>query len=52
MANKEEVKKISDKIFDDKLLSLFKTKIKISEKEISYEEFVKIASTIKKQSYE
>jgi len=47
MANKEEVKKISDNLFDDKLLSLFKAKLTISEKDISYEEFVKIASTIK-----
>ncbi len=47
MSNKEEVKKISDKLFDDKLISIFKTKLKISEKDVSYEEFIEIVSTIK-----
>lgn len=44
MGNKEEVKKISDKLFDDKLLKLFKSELKLKEKEVSYEDFIKIAS--------
>jgi trigger factor len=42
MKNEEEVKKISDQIFDQRLIGVFKSKLKIVEKEVSYDEFIKI----------
>ena len=44
LKNKEEVKKIYDKLFDDKLKDLFKSKVKITNEAITYEEFGKLAS--------
>jgi trigger factor len=44
MKNSEEVKKINDKIFDDKLYSHLETNFKVSKKDVTYEEFVKLAS--------
>jgi trigger factor len=41
MQNKEEVRKISDQIFDQRLIGVFKTKLKVVEKEVSYDDFVK-----------
>jgi len=43
MKNKEESKRIYDKLYDDKMMNLFKEKIKISEKEINWDEFIKLA---------
>ncbi len=47
MENKEEVKKIYDHIYDNRLRELLKSTIKINNKEISYEEFVKLVSETK-----
>lgn len=47
MQNKEEVKKIYDQLYDKKLLDFFKENIKQTKKEVSYEEFVKLATQIK-----
>ena len=47
MENKEEVKKIYDHLYDNRLRELLKSTIKINNKEISYEEFVKLASETK-----
>jgi trigger factor len=44
LKNKEEVKNIYDKLFDEKLKELFKSKVKITNETISYEEFNKLAS--------
>ena len=44
LKNKEEVKKIYDKLFDDKLKELFKSKVKITNEAITYEEFGKLVS--------
>ncbi len=44
LKNKEEVKKIYDKLFDEKLKDLFKSKVKITNEAITYEEFNKLAS--------
>jgi trigger factor len=41
MQNKEEVQKISNQIFDQRLIELFKSKLNVVEKEVSYDEFVK-----------
>lgn len=49
MQNKEEVKKISDQIFDQRMIENFKSKLKVVEKEVSYDEFVKILNESRQQ---
>lgn len=44
MKNKEEVKKVNDKLFDDKLYHHLETNFKVTKKDVTYEEFVKLAS--------
>jgi trigger factor len=44
MKNKEEVHKINDKLYEQKLNNLMKSTLKMVEKEISYEEFINLAS--------
>ena len=44
MKNKEEVHKINDKLYEQKLNALMKSTLKLVEKEISYEEFITLAS--------
>ena len=45
LANKEEEKNIYDRIFASKLTVFFKSAFKINEKEISYENFIKLAQS-------
>lgn len=45
LENKEETKRIYDKIYDDRLKELFKNKLKVKKEQISYEEFVKLAES-------
>jgi len=47
MQNKDEVKRIYDQLYDAKLSELFKANLKLVNKNISYEEFVKLATQIK-----
>ena len=44
LANQEEGKRIYDALYDNKVLQYFKDTVKIENKEISYDEFVKLAS--------
>jgi trigger factor len=44
MQSKDEVKKIFDRIYDDRMKQLFKEKVNITNESISYEEFIKLAS--------
>jgi trigger factor len=44
MQNKEQVQKINDELYTGKLLEVLKTNIPLEEKEISYEEFITLAS--------
>lgn len=44
MQNKEEVKKIYDRLYDDKLKEVFKTQIKTENEKITYEDFIKLAA--------
>jgi len=44
LSNQEEARKIYDSLYDQKVLNLLKDTVKINEKEISYDDFVKIAS--------
>lgn len=43
LGNSEEAKKIYDQIYDKKLLEFFKSKLKIKDKKISYDDFLKLA---------
>ena len=43
LSNKEEVKRISEQLMSQKLLSFYKENVKIKEKEVSFEDFVKEA---------
>lgn len=43
LANKEEAQRIFDMLAEDKLLAHFKETVKLNEKEVSYDDFVKIA---------
>lgn len=41
LSNQEEVKRLSEQVMSEKMLSLFKEKIKAKTKEVSYEQFIK-----------
>lgn len=41
MSNQEEVKRLSEQVMNEKMLTLFKEKVKAKTKEVSYEQFVK-----------
>lgn len=45
LQNKEESKRIYDKLYDDKMRDLFKRRVKIKNEEVTYEDFVKLASS-------
>jgi ABC-type Zn2+ transport system substrate-binding protein/surface adhesin len=45
MQNKDQVSKINDEIYTSRLIELFLSTFKITDKEITYEEFMKLAST-------
>jgi len=44
LQNKEESKRIYDKLYDDKMKDLFNSRVKIKNEDITYEDFVKLAS--------
>jgi trigger factor len=44
MQNQEEVKRIYDQLFDNRMRDLLKSTLKLKDKEISYDEFIKLAS--------
>jgi len=44
LKNEEEKKKVYDKIFDERTLAVYKENFKLTEKSISYDDFVKLAS--------
>jgi trigger factor len=41
MSNQDEVKRLSEQVMSEKMLNLFKDKIKAKTKEVSYDEFIK-----------
>ena len=43
LSNKEEVKRISDQLLSQKLITLFKTELKFKVNKVSYEEFIEMA---------
>ena len=44
LENREEVNRISQMLQEDKLMDLFQNSFKLKNKEVSYDEFVKLAS--------
>ena len=48
MKNEEEMKKINDQLYDEKLGELFKSKLKLNKKKVTFEEFTKLAQEINK----
>ena len=44
LSNQEESRKIFDMIYDQKVMNFLKENLKISEKQVSYDDFVKLAS--------
>ncbi|MCX6286063.1 MAG: trigger factor [Bacteroidetes bacterium] len=44
MQNKEQVQRINDQLYNARMLGLFKIKLSLLKKEVSYDEFIKIAS--------
>ena len=44
LKNEDERKKIYDQIFDERTLTVYKENFKLTEKSISYDQFVKLAS--------
>ena len=48
MKNEEEMKKINDQLYDEKLRELFKSKLKLNKKKVTFEEFTKLAQEINK----
>lgn len=41
LSNKDEVKRLSEQVMSEKMLNLFKEKVKYSTKEVSYQDFIK-----------
>ena len=41
LSNQDEVKRLSEQVMSEKMLGLFKEKVKAKTKEVSYEQFVK-----------
>ncbi|RXR29640.1 trigger factor [Flavobacterium piscinae] len=41
LSNQDEVKRLSEQVMSEKMLGLFKEKVKVKTKEVSYEQFVK-----------
>ena len=41
MANQDEVKRLSEQVMSEKMLNLFKDKVKAKTKEVSYDDFIK-----------
>ena len=44
LQNQEEAQRINDRLYDEKLKAHFKTSLKLNEKEIGYDDFVKLVS--------
>ena len=42
MSNQEEVKRLSEQVMNEKMLTLFKEKVKAKTKEVNYEDFIKV----------
>ncbi|MEZ4720543.1 MAG: trigger factor [Flavobacteriales bacterium] len=45
LQKEEEVRKVYDQLLDEKIMAFYKATVKLQEKEVSFDEFVKLAST-------
>ena len=52
MQNKEQVQRINDQLYNGKLMDLFKSTLTIVPKEVSYEEYVKLASAMHQHEHD
>lgn len=52
MQNKEQVQRINDQLYNGKLMDLFKSTLTIIPKEVSYEEYAKLASSMHHHEHE
>ena len=52
MKNKEQVQRINDQLYNARLLGLFKTQLNVVKKEVSYDEFIKIAAESHEHTHE
>ncbi len=52
MQNKEQVQRINDQLYNARLMGLFKTHLKVVKKEVSYDEFVAIASEMHEHEHD
>ena len=41
LSNQDEIKRISDQVMSEKMLNLFKDKVKAKVKEVTYQDFIK-----------
>ena len=41
MSNQDEVKRLSEQVMSEKMLGLYKEKVKAKTKEVNYEQFIK-----------
>jgi trigger factor len=52
MQNKEQVQRINDQLYNARLMGLFKTQLNVMKKEVSYDEFVAIASEMHEHEHD
>ena len=52
MKNKEQVQKINEELYTNKLLEVFKSNIPLEQKEVSYKEFIDLASAKHNHEYD
>jgi trigger factor len=52
MKNSEQVQKINDELYTDKMIQVLKTNFPLEEKEISYEEFITLASAKQEHNHD
>jgi trigger factor len=45
LQKEEEVRKVYDQLLDEKIMNFYSTTVKLQEKEVSFDEFIKLAST-------
>ena len=44
LKNEEEARRINDQVYNAKLLSYYKENFKVDEKEVTYDEFIKLVT--------
>jgi trigger factor len=52
MQNKEQVQRINDQLYNQKLMEYFKASIQVNRKEVTYEEYIKLASAMHPHDHE